>query len=530
MKVLSGFGRLGRIVKRLLVDSETERYIAHNKSVFGPYHQSNPDGEVLVELYTITQTIVAFAYFSNVLAKKYHASIKSFSASTHPAGLYAFAHRRFIKTYESFNSVGHVNVLSQKVNPERERIVEEAIRSVKTKEDLFNLEIRGFKVGCEIYETYLVEYFQPTVDISDPRIKKLISYAVDAVLFWSKYFTDHNVKAVVMSHGIYRYGIMAKVALRKGIPVYFPNIRGVTKYVESNKPGVADFRRYPEYFALLSDRDKEKALQLAASQLKRRYSSEVGVDIVHSTKSAFSHSDGKRVLRDSQRPKVLIATHCFFDNPHCYGQNSFLDFYEWLDFLGGLSDETDYDWYLKMHPDVLPGNGAIIEQFLKKYPNISMISNEASFLQLVRDGLSAVTTVYGSVGHELPLLGVKVVNASYNPHVAYSFNIHSSSREEYRKNILNLESINPCFDEREVYEFYYTHYYLMVVDDLVVPSYYELLKKVGPQRQASPDVYRFYIERFNNENHIATIKKFEWFLETNQNEYVEPLYRGSTVK
>ena len=36
---------------------------------------------------------------------------------------------------------------------------------------------------------------------------------------------------------------------------------------------------------------------------------------------------------------------------HCFGNNFFTDHYEWLDSLGRISNEVDYDWYIKCHPN-----------------------------------------------------------------------------------------------------------------------------------------------------------------------------------
>ena len=80
----------------------------------------------------------------------------------------------------------------------------------------------------------------------------------------------------------------------------------------------------------------------------------------YSSKSAYGEHKDERLLKESSRIKVFIALHCFFDSPHSYGCNLFPDFYEWLDFLGKISLETDYDWYMKTHPDYLPGNIPII--------------------------------------------------------------------------------------------------------------------------------------------------------------------------
>ena len=43
-----------------------------------------------------------------------------------------------------------------------------------------------------------------------------------------------------------------------------------------------------------------------------------------------------------------MVTH-HFDAPHAWGDLLFDDF-EWMDYLGKLSNELDYDWYIKLHP------------------------------------------------------------------------------------------------------------------------------------------------------------------------------------
>ena len=57
------------------------------------------------------------------------------------------------------------------------------------------------------------------------------------------------------------------------------------------------------------------------------------------------------MLKKSNKIKILIATHSFVDSPHCFGNNFFTDHYDWLDSLGKISNEVDYDWYIKCHPN-----------------------------------------------------------------------------------------------------------------------------------------------------------------------------------
>ena len=74
----------------------------------------------------------------------------------------------------------------------------------------------------------------------------------------------------------------------------------------------------------------------------------------------------KNIFDMSKDIKVLICSHCFFDNPHPYEKSSFPDYYEWLKFLCELSKKTNYSWRIKVHNDCLPGTIETIQEIIKK--------------------------------------------------------------------------------------------------------------------------------------------------------------------
>jgi hypothetical protein len=130
-----------------------------------------------------------------------------------------------------------------------------------------------------------------------------------------------------------------------------------------------DFFYFRERFAALPERVRTPGIEEAKRRIERRFAGEVGVDMSYSTQSAYGASRHVRLLRESDRQKILIATHCFFDSSHSYGKNLFPDFYEWLNFLGEISEQTDYDWYIKTHPDYLQGTKEIIDDFVERFQN-----------------------------------------------------------------------------------------------------------------------------------------------------------------
>ena len=80
------------------------------------------------------------------------------------------------------------------------------------------------------------------------------------------------------------------------------------------------------------------------------------------------------VLSKNNKKKILIAAHHFSDAPNVYGNFIFNDFYDWVDFLGKKSEDSDYEWYIKFHPMEFDSNKKTSNYFLNKYKNITIIN------------------------------------------------------------------------------------------------------------------------------------------------------------
>jgi len=286
---------------------------------------------------------------------------------------------------------------------------------------------------------------------------------------------------------------------------------------EENLWAYNDFFHYPEKFRELPEEERQRGLLAARERLQKRFSGEVGVDMLYSTKSAFGRIRKERVLKDSPRLKILVATHCFFDSPHPFGVNLFPDFYEWLYFLGEISERTDYDWYIKTHPDFLPGNMPIIEEFTRKYPKFTLIPAETSHLQLKEEGINFGVTVYGTIGFEYAALGIPVVNASRcNPHIRYHFNLHPRSIEEYRRILLTLPDQELNIDIEEVWEYYFMAF-IHNANNWLFQDYEGLIREIGGYfQQFESVIYRKFQDEFSELRHKEILSSLIRFVESGE--------------
>jgi hypothetical protein len=280
-----------------------------------------------------------------------------------------------------------------------------------------------------------------------------------------------QIKAVALSHDCYlQMGTVMKIAHRYQVPVYFANPFEMMRSTRTHDI-YEKFKAYPDYFHALAKADRDELFDKARNALSKRLGGAVGVDMSYQTKSAFAGEGLERQTSHANKLKILVATHCFYDNPHAYSRMTFRDFYQWMEFLGEISTQTDYEWYIKPHRDYLPGTLEILTAFAAKYPKFKVINPETSFHQLRQEGVSVALTCYGSVGHELPLLGFRVINATYNPHSAYAFNTHCTSVDEYADVLMHLNEPAPEPDLNSLYEFYAVHHYLVRSDSLLFNSF-----------------------------------------------------------
>lgn len=507
--------RLMRIRYLFFADNNIKKFIRHNQNIWRNWAYKGNGVTILVDFYDVNQTNIAFSYFVNILARKYKANIKSFSLPE------KIPNRVLHKVYESFNVMSHI-ITSLSKDQKRRMLVaaKQIIPTLKTKNDIFNLSISGVWVGIDIYESYLRNYSKPTIDLNDPKLFKLVEQGIGLVIYWEDYFSRNKICAVIASHDCYlNYDVICKIAYKYKIPVYFSNS---IYMIRTEKPHTTHsyFRNYRKMFKKLSSEEQKNALAIAKQQLNRRFSGEIGVDIPWSTKSAFhSNWDNDPVLGNNENIKVLICTHCFYDNPQGFGGMLFLDFYEWLDYLGKISERTNYDWYLKMHPDPLPGTLEIIKSILKQYPKIRLIPHGTSFHKLAKEGLDYVLTVYGTVGGECPLLGIQVINAGYNPRIAYDFNWHPKSIEEYEYYLLNLDKLRKGVKEEDVYEFYYMHYYYVYDDDFIFKSHRQLLSDLTLEERIGSKVYGYFMEQLSDVKHQEIINNMQKFIDSGKQFY-----------
>lgn len=509
---------------KLLKNSPNLRkFMAHNEKVFFQKTKCEPQSNaiVLFELNNMQSAHIAYSYLSNVVAREYSAKIIAYAPNMHVAlwNKLAFKIKKLLSlqefgVYKSFGVSDFEVIKLTKLQREKARsLYSIIIENLHDKWDIENITISDVLVGDLIYDSYLRLYNKPTIDKTSIKFQYFLQVSVEMFVYWEDYFNSHDVRAVNVSHTVYNLAMPLRLAIARNIPAFQANATHIYRMNKNNYVSYSDHNYFPKTFASLPETIKKTGIAEAQRRIEKRFAGEVGVDMAYSIKSAYGTKRHKQLLQGSPRKKILIATHCFFDSPHGYGGNIFPDFYEWLDFLGKITEVTDYDWYIKTHPDYLPGTKEIIDDFVIKYPKFKLLPADASHHQIIAEGINFALTVYGTIGFEYAALGIPVINCSLNnPHIAYNFNLHPQSVDEYRRLLLDLDTLEFNFDKQQVYEYYFMRH-IYSNSDLFFNNYENTIKEIGGySAQFTDAIYEKWLAEWSTEKHQSIVSTMQAYI------------------
>jgi hypothetical protein len=512
---------LKKIVKKILVnkvvvsltlfiytlffaEEKIKRMIDFFKETFKSEIKTN-NSVILVDFFPVEETLISYAFFLNQLKLKFSSKIVPFCYGDSIMRLWAQS------IYKSFGSEDIYRVYPTSEQRKRtKKVLHYMHANIKSKDDLMNFKLEDVTIGIDIYESLLRDFNVPTVDLSAAYTWEHIQKGIEIFLHWTDFLNENTVTGIVLSHDNYMWmNILAKVGYKKNVPVYLPSGRFIVK-PDGDFSTYKLLAAYKDWFAGLDSSIQAEGLKWAKEQIETRFSGVITEEVYYADKSSYaSTSETKFKLGGLSKNKILIASHCFYDNPHAYAKLDYPDFYEWLDYLGNLASGTDYDWYLKVHPDPLPGTLEIVAKIIKKYPGIKLIPHTESHHDLIAQGINWVVSCYGTIGEEYPLLGANVINCGYNPRINFDFNYHMLTREALTDFIKNLGTLpSQEFDKNEIYKFIFCHHRFRYKDDLIFPSYRVFLSSM----RANSSAFEYYLSVTNEAQKKKTMSYMNDFI------------------
>lgn len=330
-------------------------------------------------------------------------------------------------------------------------------RGLGSKDVLISLAIDEVPVGDLVNDSYL--RFKPaaTVDLEDTYLWLIIWQAHRDIRRAKHYFSRVRPKLYITSYSSYiQHGIAVRVALQQGVRVFsFGNYQELAKELTlTDWTHTKNTDDYADRFSMLENQDQKLAQADAA--LAARMSGTIDSATAYMKRSAYAET--KEPVPDV-RGAVAIFLHDFFDSPHVYRDMVFPDFWEWACFTIETLEQANTRFFIKPHPNQIDLSSGVLNDLIRRYPAIRMISPNITNKQLAQAGLACAVTVYGTVAHEMAYLGVPTIGCGDNPHISFDFCKSAKNKTEYAE--LLKESCQLNFDKpamkRQSLIFYYMH-------------------------------------------------------------------------
>ena len=470
------------IIEISFIDRGDRNFIRHNKSFFNnPIN--NKDNQILIEMHPIQPNHIAISHFSRVLSEIHDAQLVGYQARIQfeLINKIKFYFSKYYKIYKSFGVNKFMNINKHIYKTLADQLANKLMSEVKSKSDLENLVVNDICFGDLIYDEYLKLNKVPTVNIKSDEYRKILFEFCILYYYWKDIFSKNNIKGLIVSHSCYFMGIPVRIAISLGIAVYQVNLQSVYFLSKKNMFPYSEFHSYKDDFEKLEVATKKRGITKAHERLKLIFEGRTDVDQPYIKNSAYSQKKTPIKILGNKKPiKILIASHSFYDSPHGLGMSLFPDFLEWLEFLGEISNQTDYEWYIKTHPGIDILDQKTIDDFVSRFEKIILIPNMTSHHQLIDEGINIVLTIHGSIGIEYAAKNITVINASLNnPHISYDFNIHPKSKEDLKDIIFNLNNyVNLNLFSENVYKCYYMKY-LNEKHDIFFSNYQSIINQIG---------------------------------------------------
>lgn len=484
------------------------KFVKHNKALFYKKKSEN-NNKILIEFNGWSHAHIWGSYLANSLAQKYNSSISAFEGYTLISShlslnffqkiKFLLAKNFFGKYYKIYKSFGVNSFFRPKITKKIEVLTLrkfKKLKKIKTKNQILNIKINNIIIGDLVYDTYLKKYNVSTIDLKDKRFKNFLLDCLRLFFFWDQYFKENIIRALIIVHSTYLYGIPMRVALSNYIPVYRATYNQITYITKKNYHMGKDFYNLPKIFKLFPKNKKILFLNTAKKKLE----------------NILDYKKTIQRKKKSKKKSIMIAMHNFYDSPHVFGKMLFPDFYEWLNYLVKLSLKTDYEWYFKPHPDNNKEDVKIVSNILKKNRNMKILSAKDDYNKILKKGINIILSCYGTVGYEYAYFGCTVINACQNnPNSSYKFNLNPKTIPEYEKILLNISKYEISPNKKKILELFFLRKIYFISNWLSIDK--KLSKKFGWKTDIyKPLMYKIWLEQWNIKKHRNILKKVNDFI------------------
>jgi hypothetical protein len=357
------------------------------------------------------------------------------------------------------------------------RDAERLLEGARTPGDLKALTFRGAGVGRQALSTLSRHLHDGAVDVGDPESRRLlatfIAMAVRTTLAADALLDDIDPELVLFNERNYAAeGPLSDIALERGLNViqfvsgFEDDALVFKRYTRETKglhPRSLSDESWPQVVALDWNPDKDRELD---EDFAHRYDGTTFLARWNQGRTQQSTREEivERLDLDPARKTAVVFSHILWDANMFYGSDLFEDQEEWfVETLRAAAANDRVNWIIKLHPanvwklrrdgyegqldeyDAIDRRVGGLPETVHVLPPDTTISTFSLF-----DITDYGVTIRGSVGFELPCLGVPVLTAGTGFYSGRGFTVDSATAEEYLARLRRIEELPPLTPEQVV--------------------------------------------------------------------------------
>jgi hypothetical protein len=345
---------------------------------------------------------------------------------------------------------------------------EKAARLLSSGADLRTLTFRGARIGRHVLSTLSRALHEGAIDVSTPeakaRLEELLPKTLEATIAAGRLLDDLRPEtALFLERNYASEAPVSDLALERGIDVI--------QFVSGFQDDELVFKRYtPETRRLHPRSLSEASWEIARTmpwgveqereldaELERRYGN---VSALSRRLQGWTHEHAREELLESlgldpAKKTAIVFSHILWDANMFYGDDLFADQEEWfVETVRAAVANERVNWIVKLHPanvwklrregldGELDEERAISREIGSLPPHVAVLRPDSEIsTRSVFDAADYGITIRGSVGFELPCLGVPVLTAGTGFYSGHGFTVDSASAAEYLARLQHIKEI-----------------------------------------------------------------------------------------
>jgi len=343
-----------------------------------------------------------------------------------------------------------------------------SLDACRTVQDFKRFTFHGARVGRQALSTVVRGAYEPRIDLDDPtlrqRLEATIRYAAESAVVGEGVLAHEQPDVLLMmERGYAGLGSIFDIALDRGTPVIqFHSAHRDDAFILKRYTGeerdLAPKSIAPDTWArLLEDgltpaREQALEAELDARDQGRWF---LAKRIRHAGTARTADELRELLGLDPDRPVAGIFPHVLWDASMFYGTDIYPDQGKWFtETIRLAADDERVQWLVKLHPALLwkLGNEGVSAEPAELDMIRSTVGELPGHMRLllpqddIRNGdlfqvIDAGITIRGTVGIELPPLGIPVLTAGTSDYAGRGFTIDAADVGEYERNVRSIAEL-----------------------------------------------------------------------------------------